>query len=345
MIGWDIGGAHLKAARLDSSGSVERVVQLPCLLWQGMHHLHSALEQALSELGPATGSAVTMTGEMVDLFPSRDEGVRQLVTAVADRVPSAPLRFYAGADGFLEAGEALNAGRSIASANWMATAALVAARLDHALLVDVGSTTTDLVPVVNRRVAARGTDDATRLVCGELIYTGIVRTPIMALAERVPFEGQSVPLMAEHFATTADLYRLTAKLPDGADQHPAADGGEKTIPASARRLARMLGRDRDTATAIAWRELAEWLIERQTLRIKEACERLLSREGVSDDSPLVAAGVGRFLVVGLSRQLHRRHVDFASLVPHSANLANQVANCAPAVAVAWLAQRTSLVGN
>jgi probable H4MPT-linked C1 transfer pathway protein len=343
VIGWDIGGAHLKGARLDAAGTVTRVVQLPCPLWQGVSHLHGALDQALSELGPAALHAVTMTGEMVDLFPSREAGVRQLVATMLERLPATSVRFYAGAAGFLEAREASGAGRSVASVNWMATASLVAARVDSALLVDVGSTTTDLVPVGGGRVLARGTDDATRLVSGELLYTGVVRTPLMALAERAPFDGEWVPLMAEHFATTADVYRLTGQLPDAADQHPAADGGEKTLPASARRLARMIGRDSESAPEGSWRRLAGWLAARQARRIEDGCERLLSRDGLSESAPLVAAGVGRFLVVELATRLHRRWIEFASLVPHPGELADRVSNCAPAVAVAWLAQPGPLV--
>lgn len=345
VIGWDIGGAHLKAARLDAAGSVERVLQLACPLWQGMNHLHRTLDQALHELGPAVLHAVTMTGEMVDLFPSREAGVRQLVTTMVAKLPAGSLRFYTGTDGFLAAGETLNAEKKIASANWMATAALVAARVDPALLIDVGSTTTDLVPVQGRRVVARGTDDATRLVTGELVYTGVIRTPLMALADRVQFEGEWVPLMAEHFATTADVYRLTGQLPVDSDQHPAADGGEKTIAASARRLARMLGRDLESAPQDSWRELAGWVARHQASRIEAACQHLLSRDRFPDDAPLVAAGVGRFLVVELADRLRRRCIDFASLVQRSSESADHVSNCAPAVAVAWLAQQASLVGD
>src|SRR5437867_1357630 len=64
VIGWDVGGAHLKVARLDATGAVERVLQLPCPLWQGMDHLHRALDQACASLTPAPVHVMTMTGEM-----------------------------------------------------------------------------------------------------------------------------------------------------------------------------------------------------------------------------------------------------------------------------------------
>ena len=336
IIGWDIGGAHLKAARLGGTGVIEDVIQLPCPLWQGMDHLDRALREAESRLGRAPRHAVTMTGEMVDLFPTRAAGVARLAEAMERRLSGAEVRFFAGEDGFVDATAAAASPMRVASANWLASAALVAARTDAALLADIGSTTVDLVVVRDGRVGAEGRDDAERLVSGELVYTGVVRTPVMALAERVPFDGQWVPLMAEYFATAADVYRLTEELPECADQHPAADGGEKTVEASARRLARMIGRDAGSAPPSAWRELALWLGEAQLRRVGDACDRLFSLGVLPDRAPVVGAGVGRFLAAKIAATRGRPFVPFASLVEAPPGLVDAVSNCAPAVAVAWL---------
>ena len=336
VIGWDLGGAHVKAARLDAAGRVECVVQFPCPLWRGLAELEQALDAAAAALGPAAAHAVTMTGEMVDLFASREEGVASLVAVMRARFTG--LRFYAGAAGFLAEDETAGAGLRLASANWMAAAALVAARVPDALLVDIGSTTTDIVPVRDGRIRAAGGDDAGRLEARELLYTGVVRTPVMALAAEVPFGGRSVPLMAELFATAADVHRLSGQLPPDADQHPAADGGEKTEAGSARRLARMIGRDADVAPLGDWRRLAHWLAGAQSRRIEDACGLLLARESLKADAPLVAAGVGRFLVADLAARLDRQCLEFARLLPDAGPEPDRVSDCAPAVAVAWLSQ-------
>lgn len=340
-IGWDLGGAHLKAAFLEPSGAAVRVVQVACPLWQGLTHLEAALDQAIAILGSAPLHAVTMTGEMVDLFPDRAEGVRRILEAVSAKVPRAALRVFAAGRGFLDPLEAAGASREVASANWMASAALTSNLLDAALLLDIGSTTTDLVPVSGGRVLARGSDDAGRLVAGELVYTGVVRTPLMTLAEAVPFAGEWVPLMAEHFATTADIYRLTGRLPEGADLLPAADGGEKTVPGSARRLARMIGRDTESAPLASWRRLAAWLERAHLRRFEDALDRLESRDVIPTDAPVVAAGVGRFIAGELARRRGRPCRDFASLLPSGSAPPERVTDCAPAVAVAWLAQQVS----
>ncbi|HEY7683872.1 MAG TPA: hydantoinase/oxoprolinase family protein [Gemmatimonadales bacterium] len=339
VIGWDLGGAHLKAARLDAGGCPERVLQLASPLWQGMEPLQDAVDQARLDLGPAPLHAITMTGEMVDYFAGRAEGVAQLVAMMRRQLPDATLRFFAGREGFVDADRAVAAAPLVASANWMASAALTAVRVEAALFVDIGSTTTDLVPVAGGRILAVGRDDAGRLAAGELEYTGVVRTPLMALAAEVPFAGERVPLMAEFFATTADVHRLTGELPETADQYPAADGGAKTVEGSARRLARMIGRDMESASLDSWRRLAAWLARAQAQRIEDACDRIWSRELLPSDAPVVVAGVGRFIAVELAARRGLRWVDFADLLPAGAAEPGQIGDCAPAVAVAWLAQQ------
>ena len=225
----------------------------------------------------------------------------------------------------------------MASANWHASARFVATRCPQALFIDVGSTTSDIVPVQAGQVDSVGYTDDERLVSEELVYTGATRTPVMAVAESVPFGGQRQRTMAEHFATMADVHRLTGELPDDADQLPTADGRGKTAEESARRLARMLGRDLQSADLADWRRLAAHLAERQRQTLHDAIDRVLSRGKLGDDAPVVGAGVGRFLLRPLAERLRRPYVDFASLVEGEPATREWAARCAPAAAVAILA--------
>ncbi|MGB5733697.1 MAG: hydantoinase/oxoprolinase family protein, partial [Thiohalocapsa sp.] len=294
IVGWDIGGAHLKVALADGNGRVHRVETHYTPLWQGLEHLDAALGQALAWL-PDALHRVTMTAELVDLFDDRAQGVAALSARLAARLPSGRLRIYAGPDGFVSPERAAEHADRIASANWQATASLVARRLSHALLVDVGSTTTDIIPIVDADVRARGYSDRERLATQELVYTGVVRTSVMSLTHRVPLAGDWIELAAEHFATMADVYRLTAELPPNADLGDTADGREKTEQASAVRLARMVGDDAGRHEPGVWRGIARYLRECQLTRIGQALARQCSL-GLAEDAPLVGAGVGRFLV-------------------------------------------------
>jgi probable H4MPT-linked C1 transfer pathway protein len=248
--------------------------------------------------------------------------------------PEDDIRFYAGDGGFVVAADDWQA---IASANWHASARFVAARCGSALFMDVGSTTTDIVPICGGRIDAVGYTDDERLASEELVYTGATRTPVMVVADSVPFGGGRQRLMAEFFSTMADVHRLTGELPEDADQLPAADGRGKSAEDSARRLARMLGRDLQSASPADWRRLAIHLAERQSQTLHAAVDRVLSRGGLDDSAPLVGAGIGRFLARALAERLCRPYVDFADLVQGEASTREWAARCAPAAAVAILA--------
>lgn len=338
VIGWDLGGAHLKAAHLDGRGRVLRVIQLPCPLWKGTEYLHRGVEQVVAELDCNSGRhAITMTGELVDCFSDRSEGVRSLIGVMAQRLPSERMQVFAGARGFLDPAAARDAEYMIASSNWLASALYVAGHLAEALFIDIGSTTTDLVLLADAEVRARGRDDNERLRHGELLYTGLTRTPLIAIARQAPFAGAWVPLMAEVFATSADVHRLNGDLPAHADQLPSADNGPKTETASARRLARMLGLDVEAAPPEQWRRLAGYFAEQQLRMIGNASALQLSRGLISEDAPLVGAGAGRFLVERLARRIGRPYVDLLDLIDTGRLAAGDPADCFPAVAVAGLA--------
>lgn len=343
VIGWDIGGAHLKAAALNGAGEIIAAIQEPCPLWQGMDRLHDAMSRILDTVSPQPGCrhAVTMTGELVDFFENREQGVLALVQAMTQRCLQHTVRIFAGYDGFLDA-KAITpeSAPRIASANWLASALWVAENLREAVFMDIGSTTTDIALIHGHRVETRGYTDYERMRYDELIYSGIVRTPAMALADRAPFEGEWVGLMAEHFATTADIYRLCGELPEHGDQMPAADGGEKTVAGSARRLARLFGRDLASASMKQWRQAARFFRERQLVKLRSALDCQLSRGLISDDASLIGAGVGRFLVRELAARSGFSYKDFSELFSMLMSQNDfQASDCAPAAAVACLAMR------
>jgi probable H4MPT-linked C1 transfer pathway protein len=284
-------------------------------------------------LGVADRHAITMTGELCDAFPSRREGVAGLAAIAAKHLAPAALRLYAGRSGFVDPDEAASHAADTASANWHASAALLALKLPNALLIDIGSTTADLVPVVAGRVASFGYDDAERLAAGELVYTGMTRSFVMALASRAPFRGRWTPLMNEYFANSADVHRILGALCDGADKMPSPDGREKTVEASRARLARMIGREADDGAPLEWDGLAAWFAEAQIREIVDAAFLRLSCHDLPAAAPVVAAGIGASVVGEVARRLGRSCLGFSSAIAAPA----EAAQCAPAVAVALLA--------
>jgi probable H4MPT-linked C1 transfer pathway protein len=335
-IGWDIGGAHLKAARAERARIVD-AVQFPSPLRLGLNAVTDAFAAAKARLGAADYHVVTMTAELADTFASRQDGVERVCALAAHELSAAPLSIYAGRSGFVSAHDAAGHVEDIASANWFATASLAARLRGNALLIDMGSTTTDIVPLVRGTVAARGYTDAGRLAAGELVYTGLVRSFLMAMAPRAPLSGCWTPLINENFANMADVHRILGALPEGADQMSTADGREKTVEASTARLARMVGCDSGDAGPTRWTALAQWFAEAQIRAVTDAVMLVLSLAELPPAAPVVSAGIGEGVIREVARRLGRDHVGFASLIDVAPAARERAAHCAPAAALAILA--------
>jgi (4-(4-[2-(gamma-L-glutamylamino)ethyl]phenoxymethyl)furan-2-yl)methanamine synthase len=314
-------------------GRVSAAVQAATPLWLGLDSLETAFDALQAQLGGADRHAITMTGELCDAFPSRREGVAGLSAIAARHLTPAASSLYAGKVGFVPLGDASSHAADVASANWHATATLLALKLQDALLIDIGSTTADLIPIVAGRVAALGYSDAERLAAGELVYTGMTRSFVMALASRAPFQGAWTPLMNEYFASSADVHRILCALPDGADKMSTADGREKTVEASRARLARMIGREAHEAEAREWDSLAAWFAEAQIRDIVDAAWVRLSRCDLPKAAPVVAAGIGEGVAAEVARRLQKSSIGFSSLIEAPA----EASFSAPAAAVALLA--------
>ncbi len=341
IIGWDIGGAHVKAALLDGRGEVVDISLRPCPLWKGLEYLRQAVTSVLQQFRhDARCHAITMTGELVDLFENREQGVKSIIEEMRRCLGNEAVSVYAGRQGFLAASTPLSAQNclDIASMNWLASATLAAQRVGDGLFVDIGSTTTDILLFTDGQVEALGLTDYQRLVSAELVYTGIVRTAVMAVATEALFNGRRMGLMAEYFATMADVYRLTGELHEAHDQSDTADGGPKTALASARRLSRMTGYDFNEAEWPLWLDFAAYLKARQKAQIAAACKKQLRRAPVTDRFCFVGAGIGRFLVEQIAQANGFPYLDFNDLIGGNARHGPvEGADCAAAVAVARLA--------
>ncbi len=336
-IGWDIGGAHLKVASVNASGKVVLVEQFSTPLWQGLDQLEDAFPKSIEILPDGSKShALTMTAELVDIFKDRESGMKALIELCEKKLGN-NIKLYATDGGILSLSNAHKRIENLASANWHASAAYAASFIDSGLFVDVGSTTTDIIPFSNKLVNARGLDDQARLRFDELVYTGVVRTPLMTLSKQVPFAGEWQNLAAEYFSNTADVYRVLNSLEEGDDLMDAADGGEKDIEGSIRRLARMLGTDSSDFKPgdDCWIKLSQYFEEAQIQILTNAVLRVLTNID-TEKLKIVGAGVGRFLVQKIARRLNIPYIEFSELSDSDSKLSHKCNTCAPAVALAQL---------
>ena len=334
IIGYDVGGAHLKVARIEHGRTVA-VRQIACPLWQGLGKLDGALQEARPLTTGAGLVAVTMTGELSDLFPDRAAGVATLVNRLAAE-HGAGVRFWMGGRGFGDAGDAKLHFLDVAATNFLATAKAAARHLPDALLIDFGSTTTDIIPIRNGHPAPAGLTDYDRLASGALVYTGLTRTALMAISNRAPFKGVSQRLAREYLATAADARRILGTLPEGVDQHATADGRGTSQAESVARLARMFCRDASDGTLADWQESARSIVEEQVASILDGIRQVLDTTPLPEDAPVIAAGIGADTVSDLAARLGRKSVAFGALAGADGDVAVWATRCAPAVAVAML---------
>ena len=327
IAGLDIGGAHCKAARLED-GRLTAVEQLPCPLWLGLGRLDAALEQLTHITRDAGAVALTMTAELTEIFDSREAGalalIRHIDTAFAGRA-----HIYMGLNGFGDAQRAARDPLAVGSANFLATAQAIAKLIPRALLIDMGSTTTDIIPCDR----PQGLTDAERLQTGELVYTGYTRTPVPSVTTRAPLLGTWQTLARDAFATMADVRRMLGSLREDDDQHDTTDGRSKSLQDSLRRFARGFGRDGEMRHLEGWKVAAAYVDEVQRRSIYDGAIQVLSRPGLVVDTT-VAAGIGWPLVAAISGSLTAATTTFGKLTGAPEHL-QTVATCfAPAVAVA-----------
>lgn len=337
QMGWDIGGAHVKAVLLNNVDNVLRIQQVACPLWLGLDKLEIAIMTILNGFQvdvDQVNHAVTMTGELADLFAHRHEGVVQISQCVAQLLGNEVLfyRMHSAENkgAFITINQVPENTQLIASANWHASASLLAQLLPSALLVDIGSTTTDIILIDGGELVNCTLSDAKRMQLDMLVYTGVIRTPLMAVAQKLTVAGEETNVAAEYFATMADVYRLTGELPEEIDMAETADRGPKTVHASARRLARMVGYDVEDKPLKDWQQLAHTCRDKQINQITLAVLKHLKSGAV-----IVGTGAGEFLVNAISAKLHHSYISFASLI--SVHTGRDLDVCLPAYAVARLA--------
>jgi probable H4MPT-linked C1 transfer pathway protein len=274
-----------------------------------------------------------MTAELSQMFRTKREGVAFVLRAVETAFAGACIRVYAVDGCFLPPAAARARPLSVAAANWSATARVVALHHPDALLVDIGTTTTDLVPIVGGDVVAAGRTDPERLASGELVYTGALRTPAEAIAHCVPLGDALAGVSAEGFALSGDIHVWRGDLDPADYSCPTPDGRPATREFAGERLARVVCADREMLGQEAITRLADALARAQVRSIEVMMQRML------DSHPSIRAavvtGLGAFLGVAAAQALD------LEVIPLSDELGTAGARCAPAVAVALLLERGS----
>ena len=271
VIGIDVGGAHVKIV------SGREVFIRYCPLWSGA----PLKELLLEDQSGQEKAAVVMSGELADCFPNKMDGIRWICEQVMQVFPDAV--FY-GTDARFHRAPA----PELAAANWLVSADYLRVRYPDSVLVDIGSTTTDIIPLSGFETL-KGLTDLDRLRRGYLIYTGMLRTTIPALVREVDLDGIATPVSTEYFACAADAHLVLGHIMPGHYTSDTPDNKEKNLESSRRRLARVVCADLEEIGPEGADQIAREFYLAQKNLIISGIRKICDESGTDD---ILFAGIG-----------------------------------------------------
>jgi probable H4MPT-linked C1 transfer pathway protein len=332
VIGWDIGGVNTKVARVQS-GTVLHARSHPFEIQRDPRALTPLLRSLANAVAAASDDrhAVTMTAELSQMFRTKREGVAFVLDALVTAFPSADVHVYAVDGRFLSPTQAANEPLAVAASNWAATANIVAVEHPDAILIDIGTTTTDIIPIVGGGVAALGTTDPARLASGELVYTGALRTPVEAITQRVPLGTSRAGVSAESFALIGDIHVWRGDLAPEDYSVTAPDDRPASREFVGERIARVVCADREMLDERAISAIADAVADAQVDLICDAIAKVRERHHTLHTA--IVTGLGSFSATRAARQAGLSVIWLADA------LGLDVSRCAPAAAVALLVER------
>jgi probable H4MPT-linked C1 transfer pathway protein len=212
----------------------------------------------------------------------------------------------------------------------MAGAAMVARRWPDAIFIDIGSTTSDIIPIVSGRVVASGKTDPARLRSGELVYTGVLRTPVSAVVRTLRIRGRRSRVAAESFASTGDVHLLRGAIDASTYTCETPDGRGRTRLEAAARLARMVCADLEMLGEATTGEIADQVAGAQLRQVADGVRQVMRRLGRRCPQVAVIAGQGAFIARAAALDVGLEPHDLAD------DLGPAAARAVPAAAVAFL---------
>lgn len=343
IIGLDIGGANTKICILEKQdGKVlgAKGASVCYEVWKDPQGLRNVLANfrdyfTLGKSISIDGIALTMTAELCDVFATKAQGVVFILQMVQEAFPDIPLYIWTTKGAFHSAIEIKQDPWQAAAANWLASAAALAKSpllgKDAVILADMGSTTTDILPLVRDKVLVKGRTDSERLQSGELVYTGLLRTPVDGIIDHVYLDGLYCPVVKEYFAISADVYRLLGLITEQDYDVPTPDGGGRDPAGCAQRLARMVSGEIEDLGMEKVCLMAQYIQEKQIGQIMESISQIVSRKELPSPQLLITTGQGSFILEEAARRLAWLTIPWWKMIPGAGP-----EHVMTAYAVAWL---------
>ena len=288
ILGMDIGGANTKLALLkfldsELATSYSYLEYFP--FWEKtLNEIPTMLKRVLSKITKKAKVkikdinyfSIAITAELSDAFKTKKEGILIILNALRQVFDQEKLRFITHTGNFLSFEEAKSDSISIAGANWVSTSLFLGKFISKCILIDAGSTTIDIIPLLNNTPVTKGKNDIERLINHELIYTGGLRATIPSITHFVPYKGSLVRISFEKFALISDIHRILYNISEDEYINDTADKRSKSIDDCYARLARIICMDMDTISRDELNNIAKYIYQKQIELISTEIEQFLA---------------------------------------------------------------------
>lgn len=285
--------------------------------------------------------AVTITAELSDAFRTKREGILLVLEALEKVFDKTKLRFITNKCEFINFQQAQSNFMSIAAANWASTALFLGKFTSTCILIDAGSTTIDIIPIYESSPVPKGSDDTSRLMNHELIYTGGLRATIPSITHHVPYKNKKIRISFEKFALISDVYRILNLISEEDYINDTADNRSKSLEDCYSRLSRVICMDIETISIDDLNIIANFIYEKHldiiTKEIRAFMTNLLERYNVFKTDP-------KFVITGLSAEflikIPLKNIGYQNILSYEeiTMIPNQICSSAFAIAGAFYYQ-------
>jgi len=309
ILGLDIGGANTKAALVKFKNSEifesfsfieyfpfweKTLNDIPNMLKRIVENL---IIKNMVSLKEVDFISITITAELSDAFLTKREGISTILDALEQVFDAEKMFFINNNSKFINFSQAKEEYASIAAANWVSTSLFLSKFVSKCILIDAGSTTIDIIPILNSVPVAKGKNDVERLINHELIYTGGLRATIPSITHIVPYKGKMARISFEKFALVSDVHRILNNISETEYINDTADNRSKTLENCYARLARVICMDLETISKTELDTIAKYIYDEQLeiiiTEIQEFMKDLTIREPEFNNEP-------KFVITGLS---------------------------------------------
>lgn len=259
---------------------------------------------------------ITTTAELADCFKDKKEGINFIIDHIK-RVIDGEIFFLSNDLNFkiLNISEARKNLYNIASANFIATGKYISERENEGIIVDIGSTTTDIIPFKNKKILSKN-NDLERLQNFQLIYTGVLRTNVATIVKNLKFREKKTKISSEYFSITADVYRILNEIDENDYVVETPDGMGKDIISCKRRLARIILCDLNEITDKEIYDIAKQIRKKQIYEIKKCIDYNKEKFKIKN---VFILGKGKFLGKYLNASLKYENLSAVECLYHLIN--------------------------